>query len=70
MKRCPSSPPAELDVTDGTRPVGHLVPRAGAYEAFTADGRYLCKGSLSEARTALLRADRQQQDEAADRRAA
>lgn len=50
---------SEQSVSDGTRHLGHLVPKAGVFECFDAAGTYLCKAAtVAEARRAILAADR------------
>ena len=60
MKRT-STPIDEQSVSDGMRSLGHLVAKGASFEAFGADGEYLCKcDTAKEARQAIIRADREQ----------
>lgn len=58
MKRAPKAAPSEVSVTDGRRPMGHIIPKAGGYEAFTPEGAYIAKfHTIDDARRALFQLD-------------
>lgn len=51
----------QVILTDGTRPVGAIVPRKGKFEAHLHDGRHLGNfDTVPDARRALLEADKAQ----------
>lgn len=59
MKRSPKPPIEEMAVSDGTRSIGHLLAKAGQYEAFDAAGRSLgIAPDIAAARRLILTADR------------
>jgi hypothetical protein len=55
-----TAPGAEIALADGTRHVGMVCPRDGAYEAHSERAGYLGKHpTQNAARAAVLRADRE-----------
>jgi hypothetical protein len=49
----------EISIHDGQRLLGQMIPRGDCFEAFDAEGDYLCKAeTMAEGRAAIIRADR------------
>lgn len=54
----------EISIHDGRRLLGQMIPRGDCFEAFNADGEYLCKAeTMAEGRAAIIRANREHQAE-------
>ncbi len=60
MKRSPATPADEETVTAGHQTLGRIIPRAGGFEVYDAEGKYRFKAaSLPEARVALFNLSRE-----------
>lgn len=60
MKRRAKQPATEQHMTDGTKHLGTIIPRAGGFEVFDAEGNYRFKcDTMGDARVALINLHRE-----------